>query len=93
MDQISEHTLEEAKLKQSSDMKLQQNAIDRQKLPVFNCKAAIMEAINENPVIIIRGNTGCGKFWLTGNCFASISDRCFFKVKPLKYVNLFWKIT
>uniref|UniRef100_A0AAR5P7Z1 RNA helicase n=1 Tax=Dendroctonus ponderosae TaxID=77166 RepID=A0AAR5P7Z1_DENPD len=61
MDQISEHMLEEAKLKQTSDTKLQQNAIDRQKLPVFNCKAAIMEAINENPVIIIRGNTGCGK--------------------------------
>lgn len=61
MDQISEHMLEEAKLKQSADSKLQQLTQDRQKLPVFNFKAQLMEAINENPVIIVRGNTGCGK--------------------------------
>lgn len=61
MDQISEHMLEEAKLKQSSDTKLEKNLLERQKLPVFRFKAQLMEAINDNPVIIIRGNTGCGK--------------------------------
>lgn len=34
---------------------------ERQSLPVYNKKGEIMEAINEHPVIIIRGNTGCGK--------------------------------
>ncbi|XP_066147044.1 dosage compensation regulator mle isoform X1 [Euwallacea fornicatus] len=61
MDQISEHMLEEAKLKQTSDTKWQQNQVDRRNLPVFNFKAQIMEAINDHPLIIIRGNTGCGK--------------------------------
>ncbi|XP_060524054.1 dosage compensation regulator isoform X2 [Cylas formicarius] len=61
LDEISEHLLEEAKLKQTSDTKLQQNNIDRQRLPVFAMKGKLMEAINEHPVVIIRGNTGCGK--------------------------------
>ena len=34
---------------------------DRENLPIFSVKNQIMEAIYENPVIIIRGNTGCGK--------------------------------
>lgn len=33
----------------------------REKLPIAAMRAEIMEAINENPVVIIRGNTGCGK--------------------------------
>ncbi|XP_076264863.1 dosage compensation regulator mle [Rhynchophorus ferrugineus] len=61
MEQISEHMLEEAKLKQTSDIKLQDALNSRQKLPVFANKGKLMEAINDNPVIIIRGNTGCGK--------------------------------
>ncbi|KAI8423074.1 hypothetical protein MSG28_014159 [Choristoneura fumiferana] len=34
---------------------------ERSQLPVHNMRSTIMEAINDNPVIIIRGNTGCGK--------------------------------
>ncbi len=34
---------------------------DRELLPIFPVKNAIMEAIYENPVIIIRGSTGSGK--------------------------------
>ncbi|XP_025017864.1 dosage compensation regulator-like isoform X2 [Tetranychus urticae] len=34
---------------------------ERSKLPVFNSKDQILEAINNNPVVIIRGSTGCGK--------------------------------
>ncbi|XP_028172937.1 dosage compensation regulator-like, partial [Ostrinia furnacalis] len=34
---------------------------ERESLPVFGMRSQIMDAINENPVIIIRGNTGCGK--------------------------------
>lgn len=54
--------LEEAKLKQTSDTKWQQNQTERAKLPAFSFKAQLMEAINDNPVIIVRGNTGCGRF-------------------------------
>lgn len=39
----------------------QESMADRQKLPVYAMKSTIMQAINDNPVIIIRGNTGCGK--------------------------------
>lgn len=33
----------------------------REKLPISAMRAEIMDAINENSVVIIRGNTGCGK--------------------------------
>ncbi|CAB3258411.1 unnamed protein product [Arctia plantaginis] len=39
----------------------QESLREREQLPVFAMRSTIMEAINENPVIIIRGNTGCGK--------------------------------
>ncbi|KAJ2941488.1 hypothetical protein O0L34_g14536 [Tuta absoluta] len=39
----------------------QESLRERQQLPVYAMRSQIMEAINENPVIIIRGNTGCGK--------------------------------
>ncbi|XP_061380109.1 dosage compensation regulator isoform X2 [Danaus plexippus] len=34
---------------------------EREQLPVYGMKPDIMQAINDNPVVIIRGNTGCGK--------------------------------
>ncbi|XP_041985514.1 dosage compensation regulator [Aricia agestis] len=34
---------------------------EREQLPVYAMRNTIMEAINENSVVIIRGNTGCGK--------------------------------
>ncbi|XP_068625736.1 dosage compensation regulator mle isoform X2 [Battus philenor] len=39
----------------------QESMNERSQLPVYSMKNEIMEAINENSVIIIRGNTGCGK--------------------------------
>ncbi|XP_047036041.1 dosage compensation regulator isoform X4 [Helicoverpa zea] len=39
----------------------QESIREREQLPVYAMRSQIMEAINENPVIIIRGNTGCGK--------------------------------
>lgn len=33
----------------------------RQSLPIFNVKDQLLETINDNSVIIIRGATGCGK--------------------------------
>lgn len=34
---------------------------ERSELPVFNSRDHILQAINNNPVVIIRGETGCGK--------------------------------
>ena len=33
----------------------------RKDLPVFNKRQEILAAVYDNPVTIIRGNTGCGK--------------------------------
>ena len=33
----------------------------RSKLPIHAMKDQIMTSIHENPVVLIRGNTGCGK--------------------------------
>ncbi|XP_017045660.2 dosage compensation regulator isoform X1 [Drosophila ficusphila] len=33
----------------------------RDKLPIAAMRSEILTAVNENPVVIIRGNTGCGK--------------------------------
>lgn len=44
-----------------SDIHLQNSMKERDLLPVAKMKRDLMEAITENSVIIIRGNTGCGK--------------------------------
>lgn len=61
LEQLSEEMLQDWKRRLSSDNGLQNSNQDRQNLPIYAMKGDIMEAINENPVIIIRGNTGCGK--------------------------------
>lgn len=43
------------------DQKLKEMIEFRKKLPVAERRNDIMELINDKPVIIIRGNTGCGK--------------------------------
>lgn len=53
--------LTDYKRRLATDTQLQKSIQDRQSLPVYAMKGQIMEAINEHPVIIIRGNTGCGK--------------------------------
>lgn len=44
-----------------SDTFLQNSVKERDALPIARMKSQLMEAITENNVIIIRGNTGCGK--------------------------------
>jgi ATP-dependent RNA helicase A len=62
LDQVSEDMLEESKQSMNHNEHLQKSVQERQELPVFTMKRQIMEAINDNPVIIIKGNTGCGKY-------------------------------
>lgn len=59
--QTSEDLNTDFKHRLQSDQNLNKMLADRRKLPVFNMRNDIMDAINNNPVVIIRGNTGCGK--------------------------------
>ncbi|CAL1683996.1 unnamed protein product [Lasius platythorax] len=61
LDQLSEDLMNEQRDKLQQDSSLQASIKERSNLPVFAKKNEIMNAINENPIIIIRGNTGCGK--------------------------------
>ncbi|KAM3960635.1 LOW QUALITY PROTEIN: dosage compensation regulator mle [Aphomia sociella] len=47
-------------LHQNSQL-FQESLREREQLPVYLMRSEIMNAINDNPVVIIRGNTGCGK--------------------------------
>ncbi len=44
-----------------NDKSLQASLKERELLPVAKMKAEIMNAVTDNNVVIIRGNTGCGK--------------------------------
>nr|XP_034195568.1 dosage compensation regulator isoform X1 [Osmia lignaria] len=61
LEQLSEDLLYEQRERLQQDVNLQQIIKERSTLPVFSMKNEIMNAINENSIIIIQGNTGCGK--------------------------------
>ncbi|XP_049811286.1 dosage compensation regulator isoform X1 [Schistocerca nitens] len=61
MDGVSEDLQKSFRERMQNDTALQNMVKERNTLPVASCKSQIMEAINEHPVVIIRGNTGCGK--------------------------------
>ena len=44
-----------------ADERIMESNKKRSSLPIFAMKEEIMEAIHNNPVVLIRGNTGCGK--------------------------------
>merc|ERR1719211_790295 len=61
MDQISEDLNTNWSDRQKGDNDLQNSNKSREQLPISRMKDDIMAAIHENPVTLIRGNTGCGK--------------------------------
>ncbi|KAK8730414.1 hypothetical protein OTU49_007995 [Cherax quadricarinatus] len=61
LDQISADLQGVHKDRLQTDQTLQSLTEQRTQLPVYKMKQDIMAAIYENPVTIIRGNTGCGK--------------------------------
>nr|CAD7414747.1 unnamed protein product [Timema poppensis] len=61
MDQISVDLNNTYRERIQDDTALKSSIKERSSLPVFNSRQAIMEAVNDNSVVIIRGNTGCGK--------------------------------
>uniref|UniRef100_A0A673JEF0 RNA helicase n=1 Tax=Sinocyclocheilus rhinocerous TaxID=307959 RepID=A0A673JEF0_9TELE len=60
-EQISTDLLHELNYQLEQDKNLQTILMERSQLPVKNFKEQIMSTIHDNPVVIIRGATGCGK--------------------------------
>ncbi|XP_051869007.1 ATP-dependent RNA helicase A isoform X2 [Pristis pectinata] len=60
-EQISVDLKDELHYQMQNDISLQKILSERSQLPVKNFEDEILEAINSNSVIIIRGQTGCGK--------------------------------
>lgn len=54
LEEFSQQLLNDSRQRQLNDVALQASTKDRMQLPVANMRNGIMEAINENPVIIIR---------------------------------------
>lgn len=61
LDQLSEDLMKDYRDRVQNDNELKKMLDFRQTLPVYGRRNDIMELINDRPVIIIRGNTGCGK--------------------------------
>jgi ATP-dependent RNA helicase A len=58
---VSEDLQNTFREKAQTDNDYQSRVKDRETLPTSALRRTIMDAINDNPVVIIRGNTGCGK--------------------------------
>ena len=61
MDAISTDLSQDLGDRQKTDARLQGLQKQREKLPIFGMRTEIMTNINDHPVVLIRGNTGCGK--------------------------------
>ena len=61
MDAISADLAQDLGDRQKADPRLQGQQKQREKLAIFSMKNDIMTVINDNSVVLIRGNTGCGK--------------------------------
>ncbi|CAB3368021.1 Hypothetical predicted protein [Cloeon dipterum] len=61
LERVSEDLAQTHKEKAQMDNEFQSRLKERDTLPVSAQRRTIMEAINDSPVVIVRGNTGCGK--------------------------------
>lgn len=61
LETLSDDLLKDYRDRLQTDDTLKDMLDFRQTLPVYDRRNDIMEVINDKPVIIIRGNTGCGK--------------------------------
>ncbi|XP_052899319.1 dosage compensation regulator isoform X2 [Anopheles moucheti] len=61
LEQLSEDLLRDSRNLVRDNQELQSSMLTREKLPISAMRRPIMEAINEHPVVLIRGSTGCGK--------------------------------
>ncbi|XP_055621598.1 dosage compensation regulator isoform X2 [Toxorhynchites rutilus septentrionalis] len=61
LEQLSDDLMNASRERIQQDQMLQERMRDREQLPIAKIRSEIMEAINEHPVVLVRGNTGCGK--------------------------------
>ncbi|XP_032590343.1 dosage compensation regulator isoform X2 [Drosophila grimshawi] len=61
LDELSDDYEHQLRDRRESDAEYRQFLEFRDKLPIAAMRSEIMNAINESQVVIIRGNTGCGK--------------------------------
>ena len=61
MDAISADLAQDLGDRQKAEPRLQGQQKQREKLAIFGMKNVIMNVINDNSVVLICGNTGCGK--------------------------------
>jgi ATP-dependent RNA helicase A len=61
LEQLSDDLLSNARDRKMNDNELIERTRARETLPIHAMRSKIMEYINDNPVVLIRGNTGCGK--------------------------------
>lgn len=61
LDQLSEDLLSNARERKLNDRELETRLTARETLPIHAMRREIMETVNDNSVVLIRGNTGCGK--------------------------------
>jgi midasin (ATPase involved in ribosome maturation) len=102
MDEISNDLCEGHKDRLQNDSDLQASIKERSQLPVFAMRNTIMNAINDHSVIIIRGNTGCGKttqvrlnIYLSRALVSVLNLTCL-KTKlylNFRFASLFWTTT
>lgn len=61
LDQLSEDLLTNARDRKLNDRELEIRTKNRESLPIHAMRRQIVETLNDNSVVLIRGNTGCGK--------------------------------
>lgn len=61
LDQLSEDLLGNARDRKLNDRDLEMRLAARETLPIHAMRREIMETVNDNSIVLIRGNTGCGK--------------------------------
>ncbi|XP_065162566.1 dosage compensation regulator isoform X2 [Atheta coriaria] len=61
LEKLSEELAASTRQRHQNEPELLESILKRGELPVYHARDQLMHAINENPVIIVKGNTGCGK--------------------------------
>lgn len=61
LEQLSDDLLSSSRDRKQNDNVLTERSQKRETLPIAAMRAEIMEIVNDNSVVLIRGNTGCGK--------------------------------
>lgn len=61
LEALSDQLLRDSREKTQNSIDFQKSMKNRSILPVNTMRSQLMEAVNDNSVVIVRGNTGCGK--------------------------------